>query len=373
MIRVVTVLRWLHRSVRIYRVQLALCLRVTVAAVSTLLLAQALHLPIFLWAVLTAVILTQVSFGRSLKATIDYLIGTLGGVLYAGAVGALVHPADDLSLAAALAIAVGPVALLAAIRPSFTVAPFTAVLVILAPTLTHLNPIESALYRMLEVLLGGGTALAVSFLVFPARAHGLTIEAAAKMLNLLARALRELFAGFTRGLDVTTIDRIQNRVDETFTNLQSIGDEARRERMAYLAWGPDPGPLLRTLLRLRHDLIMIGRAAIEPLPEAFQTRLGPVLESIATTAADFLQESAAALLARRDPPPLDPVERAIQAYAGNIDALRKEGLTRGLTADKVERIFALGFALEQLRQNFRDLHRCVAEVGQSPRTVEQVG
>jgi hypothetical protein len=27
----------------------------------------------------------------------------------------------------------------------------------------------------------------------------------------------------------------------------------------------------------------------------------------------------------------------------------------------VERIFALGFALEQLRRNFRDLERCVRE------------
>jgi Putative transposase len=52
-----------------------------------------------------------------------------------------------------------------------------------------------------------------------------------------------------------------------------IGAEARRERLIYLAWGPDPGPLLRTLIRLRHDLVMLGRAAIEPLPETFQLRL----------------------------------------------------------------------------------------------------
>jgi hypothetical protein len=33
-----------------------------------------------------------VSFGRSLKATIDYLVGTLGGAVYAGAIAALVPP-----------------------------------------------------------------------------------------------------------------------------------------------------------------------------------------------------------------------------------------------------------------------------------------
>jgi uncharacterized membrane protein YccC len=327
----------------------------------TLVLAQALHFPLYLWTVLTAVILTQVSFGRSIKATIDYLIGTLGGVIYAGAVGVLVPHTGEPSLAAALAIAAAPVALLAAIRPAFTVAPVTAVLVILAPTLTHISPIESAYYRMVEVLLGGAAALAVSFLVFPARAHDLTIEAAARMLELQAQALRELFAGFTRGLQVPEIDRIQNRVGGAFADLETIGTEAKRERMSYLAWGPDPGPLLRTLLRLRHDLVMIGRAAIEPLPEAFQMRLGPALQSVADTAAKYLRESAVSLIARRNAPPIEPVERASDTYAAGIEALRKEGLIGSLPAETVERIFALGFALEQLRQNSRDLQRCVNE------------
>jgi hypothetical protein len=42
-------------------------------------------------------------------------------------------------------------------------------------------------------------------------------------------------------------------------------------------------------------------------------------------------------------------------------ALRREGLTRELGADAVERIFALDFALEQLRLHLRDLARCVGE------------
>ncbi len=360
-------LRWLRRLVRTHRVQLALCLRVTVAAVLALVLAQALHFPLFLWVVLTAVILTQVSFGRSLKATIDYLIGTVGGVIYAGAVGVLIPHTGVLSLAIALAIAVAPVALLAAARPAFAVAPFTAVLVILAPTLTQLSPIESALYRMLEVLIGGVTALVVSRLVFPTHAYDLTMEAAARMLDRLARALRGLVVGFTKGLDQATINGIQNSLGDTIVDLQAIGGEAQRERMTYLGRGPDSGSLLRTLLRLRHDFIIIGRAAIEPLPEAFQTRLGPALESVANAAADYLHECANSLRARRDAPPLERVLRALDAYSAKFEELRKEALTRGLSAEIAERIFALGFALEQLRQNFTDLQRAVAECAHLPR------
>ena len=37
---------------------------------------------------------------------------------------------------------------------------------------------------------------------------------------------------------------------------------------------------------------------------------------------------------------------------------------RDLPSDTVERVFALGFALEQLRQNFIDLARCATEFAQ---------
>ena len=56
-------------------------------------------------------------------------------------------------------------------------------------------------------------------------------------------------------------------------NLNAIGSEAERERAARLSSGPDTGPLLRTILRLRHDVVMIGRATVVPLPADVQTLL----------------------------------------------------------------------------------------------------
>jgi hypothetical protein len=55
------------------------------------------------------------------------------------------------------------------------------------------------------------------------------------------------------------------------------------------------------------------------------------------------------------------VQTALQAYSAEIAAVRREGLTRGLPGDVMERFFALGFALEQMRQDMKDLERCVAE------------
>ena len=102
MSRIATEWRSLHTQVLAHRAQLSLSLRLTIAAVLSFMLSRLLHLPLPLWAVLTAVILTQVSFGRSLKATIDYLVGTLGGAVYAGAIAALVPHTDEIALAGVL-------------------------------------------------------------------------------------------------------------------------------------------------------------------------------------------------------------------------------------------------------------------------------
>jgi uncharacterized membrane protein YccC len=359
--RMATTWRWLRRLPRERGAELRLCLRMTTAAMLSLAVAHLLNLPIALWTVLTAVILTQMSVGRSLKATTDYLVGTLGGAIYAGAVGTLVPHDSEMALLAALALAVAPAALVVAINPRYSAATFTAVMVFFGPTITHTGPIASAVERVIEVAVGGVVGLLVSLVVFPARAHDLAIEAAAQMIDLMTRFVPELFAGLTQELDQSALHAMQNRIGAAFASLDAVAVEAKHERMTRLAAEPDQGPLLRTLLRLRHDLIMIGRAATVPLPEAFRSRLAPQLAHIGETAADYLRACAGALLARRGPPSPAAVEAALDSYDAEFAAMRREGLTRNLSDETAERVFALGFALEQLRRNFSDLGRCITE------------
>jgi uncharacterized membrane protein YccC len=356
-----TLWRGLRALVRRHRVQLALSIRVTIAALAALALAQLLQLPLPLWAVMTAVIVTQMSVGRSLKATFDYLVGTVGGAIYGGAIGVFVPHSSEIALLAVLALAVAPLALIAAINPRFSVAPITAIIVLLIPTMTHATPIASAVDRLLEVALGGVTGLVVSFFLLPSNAHSLVVAAAARTLDRMARALGELLAGLTQGLDVDALHRIQDGIGQALVQLNVVGAEAERERSARLVVVPDTGPLLRTLLRLRHDLVMIGRAASNPLPEAVMTRLEAPLARTGAAFADYLRASGAALQAGRGPPSLNAVASALDAYAAEIAALRRDGVTRSLPGDAAERFFALGFALEQMHDNVKDLERCVAE------------
>jgi uncharacterized membrane protein YccC len=348
------------------RVQLGLALRVTVAAMLALAVAQLAQLHLPLWAVLTAVVVTQVSVGSSLKATVDYLIGTLGGALYGGAIAVLVPHGNELALLAVLALAVGPLALIAATNPRLKVAPITAIIVLLVPEITHTTPVASAIDRVLEVAVGGLTGFVVSFLLLPSRAHGQAADTAARVLEHMARALRALLTDPSQGHDLEALHRIQDGIGHSLVRLSAISAEAEHERAARIAAEPDTGPLTRTLLRLRHDLVMIGRAAQFPPPEALQGRLQAPLEQIGGSVADYLQACGGALRARRNPPPRDAAEVALDAYTDVIAALRSEGLTRGLSAEAAERVFALGFAFEQMRQNLKDLERCVTEWAEEP-------
>ncbi len=351
----------LFLRLRSRKTQLALAVRVTVAAIVAFAIATALHLMLPLWAVLTSLIVTQMSVGRSLKATRDYMFGTIGGAIYGGAIAVLIPHSGEGGLLALLVLAVAPLAFIAAINPSLSAATVTAVIVLLVPAMSHANPMGSAIDRVMEVAVGAFTGLLVSFLVLPSRAISQIRVNAAMLLELLAAAFAELLAGLTRGLDKDALHRIQDGIGAAVTGLHATGAEAERERAAHLSSGPDTGPLLRTILRLRHDVVMIGRASVVPLPGNVLSRLSRPLFDVSTAIVSYLRSVAASLRAGAGSADIRPVDAALQAYATEVASLRSEGLIRGLPGDAAERFFALGFSLEQMRQNLNDLSRCHAD------------
>lgn len=351
---------------RARKAQIALAFRMTVGAAAAFAIANAFHLLLPLWAVLTSMIVTQQSVGRSLKTTRDYMFGTIGGALYGGAIAVLIPHNGELQLLAMLVLAIAPVAFIAAINPSFNTATVTSVIVLLVPAMSHVNPIGSAIDRVCEVAVGALTGLAVSSLLVPARAHVQIRAAAGRVLELIAAALAELLAGLSRGRDTDALHRIQDGIGTALTDLNTIGAEAERERSARLSSGADTGPLLRTILRLRHDVVIIGRASVVPLPSELQARLAGPVARVSEALTGYLRGCGAALRAASAPPPIWPVHVAVKAFAGEIASVRTEGLTRGLPSDAAERFFALSFSLEQMRQNLIDMERVVAEWSEAP-------
>jgi hypothetical protein len=73
------------------------------------------------------------------------------------------------------------------------------------------------------------------------------------------------------------------------------------------------------------------------------------------------------------------VQTVLQAYAAAVAGVRSDGLTHDLSGDVAERFFALGFSLEQMRKNLRDLERCISywserspETGIAPQPSDEI-
>jgi hypothetical protein len=158
---------------------------------------------------------------------------------------------------------------------------------------------------------------------------------------------------------------MQNRIGHAVGALQDVVEEMEHERPVTFTSTPDAGPLPRTLLRLRHDIVMVARACAEQLPVHLSEELKPSLDRVAAAVSNYLRACSRALISRRMPPPLEPVEAELAAFASGLAAKRQHELA-DLSASQLERLFTLGFALEQLQRNMTDLARCVRDWAASP-------
>ena len=342
------------------RAELRHGLRIAAAGMTSFALAHALGLPQGYWAVFTSVLVVQGSIGGSWKAAVDRLVGTLLGAVYGAVIATLVPHDNVLMLGAALAISLTPLALVAALKPSYRVAPITAVILLLGSASVTEGPFLAGLMRTVEVTLGAFVGMAVSLFLLPARAHALMGDAANRVLQRLADLFADLVNGLITPPDPVAILADNDAVRAALTTLETVVGEAAHERKNYLAEDADPEPVARTLRRVRHDLVTIGRVVAEPLPEEIRSRLQPCLTQLSAAGTVFLRAMGLAIAARKAPPPLDAFEAALTRVLLELD-----GVSGNAT------LVALDFAFEQLQRNLQDLARRAQEFARIPALAPQ--
>ncbi|WP_246775885.1 hypothetical protein [Methylobacterium aquaticum] len=196
--------------------------------------------------------------------------------------------------------------------------------------------------------------LAVSLLVAPARAARAVTGQAARLARLLADQLAALAR--LDAVETPEAKALPPAVRRALARLETLAGEAARERRSRLSAAPDPDPLLRTLMRLRHDLVLLRRAIAEADAEVLRVHLAGAWGEAARAAAGRLRDLADALAEGRRPAGDDvALAAAIAGYRDAIDGMRRRQVTRTLSTDAVGRIFWLAFSLEQLRRNLDDL------------------
>lgn len=343
-------LHWLAQFWSRRRLEIRHGLRIAAGGLASYVAGHALGLPQVYWAVFTAVLVVQGSVGGSWKASTDRFIGTIFGAAYGAAVATLVPHDNAFTLGVALAISLVPLALLSAFYPAFRVAPITAIILLLGSTGSAEGPIRAALLRTLEVALGGIFGMAVSLLLFPARAHMLLGRAADKVLQQLSKLFPELITAISGPAWTENILVSQDRVRAALTDLENIVTEAARERRNHLSEDVDPDPIARTLRRLRHDLVLIGRVVAEPVIQSPSAEVRDCLREFGATGSAYLAELGRAFAGRYAPPPQTNLDVAIDRLLAVLEQ-----------TEPGERIVALRFCLQQLRRNLFDLHQRAGE------------
>jgi ABC-type transporter Mla subunit MlaD len=178
----------------------------------------------------------------------------------------------------------------------------------------------------------------------------------------MADQVELLLSGGAGPLDSAAVQGLHDRIRAAVERAAATADEAARERRSYITDAPDPDPLVRTLRRASHDLIIIARALSAPLSEAVAARMAEPIAATAAALSAALNDTGAALARRSAPPDLTAVAGALAAVEAELAALRRDGATLALPEDAVERLFGLAFGFEQIGRNLGELAARVAEL-----------
>lgn len=332
--------------------QMRLTLRVTIAGLAAFALIQVVTLPQGYWVLLTAVLVVQSSVGGSLKAAVDRVIGTMSGALYGALVATVMPHGEPVYGAASLALGLLPTAFLASVNPSFKIAPVTVIIVLFSATTLQIGLLHYAVDRVAEIALGGAIGLVVSLVVLPARAHGEAAGAAADVLDLLAGTMRILLQPGRAPQDHAAIQGQFGRIRAAIAKLEAAVTDAQREKASYLSGYPDPEPLLGTIRRLRHDIVMVNRAT--PLTGAPAAMLGAATGQVGADIQQILTASAETLRNRGDMP-TPPPQDGFDAVDAAVQALRQRPAADADGWTDIESVVILAFSLKQLQRDLNEL------------------
>ena len=338
-------------------------MRVTASALAAFGVNSIVQLPQGYWIAFTAILVVQTSVGGSVKAVFERMLGTFAGAAWGAVVCTVASHFDHSYYWVAVIAGIAPASFLAALYPSFRIAPITVAIVLFSDTAHNMSPLVYAEHRVMEIGVGCLIGLVVSLTVLPSRAHRVLAVAASTVLVTYADLLGKLLDVAAGKLDYTEVEKQHADIRAAIGRMELVGEDATRERKSRLTDEPDPDPILRMIRRLRFDLVMIGRAVMHPMPPAVMQALTPPLSAVAAESSVLLRMAADTLSGKPEIKVPESLEIAYGAFGAAMAELHRTHALAPLTEGETGRVFTLSFSLEQLHQNLRDLVARANEFG----------
>jgi uncharacterized membrane protein YccC len=240
--------------------------RMLVAALGAYLATTVIHLPGPYSAVITTLVVARPHSGGVLRASFERLTATLlgAGIACAATFGRLIHT-PELVL---IAVALSPLALVAAHNSAYRTAMIAAMIVFSAPAAAG-APLHVAAVRMLGVSLGAVIGALVSVTILPSRREVVVAAAVANLLEQYTQLLRS--ATYLSQSDALAQEKFEFDVRQS---LRQLGLLIRDRPDAAPTRGPS-GAMVKFTAQMHADLRFLKREleSDEPAPSTVTTAL----------------------------------------------------------------------------------------------------
>jgi uncharacterized membrane protein YccC len=320
--------------------------RMLVAALGAYICTTLIHLPGPYSAVITTLIVARPHSGGVLRASFERLTATILGaaIACAATLGRLVH-APELLL---IAIALGPLALIAAHNSAYRTAMIAAIIVLSAPA-TGGAPLHVAVVRLLGVSLGALIGALVSVTILPSRREVVVASMSAKVVETFPDLLRN--AMDPRAGDDKSRDKFEFRVRQS---LRELGMLIRDRPDALPAKGP-AAAMVKFTVQMHADIAFLKRELQAQRPAVgaaagdTSTHVPPELENFMRAFADTTTQVAAMARGRSGPPDITALRETCRQAAQSLhnDYPHGEGarlMLRRLVEDLAALIRSIGHA-----------------------------
>ena len=312
------------------------------------------HLPQGYWAVLTALVVTQVTLGASWKPALYRTFGSTSGALAAMLVFLIVGP-GTVRVGLMLFVLATLFGFLTVLHPSFSAAGFTAAIVLVLGRLEG-TPLHIGWLRVLYTLLGSGVAFAVGALIWPVRAREGLRGKIANILDGAGALYRAITAAALQGIDnEPQVRELNRRLHDLRRGITQQMDEARSELSfsrfnegEYQEFVDQADQVRRRLTAMAEDSSLYMQAQLQPgMVPSLPNLIEKTTQAFAAVAEAVRQPGGTLNSAELD--------AALDALDADLARLREQRATAPLALDRMLPFWALVFNLREVAQDLNQL------------------
>lgn len=326
--------------------QMRQAVKTALAAVIAYLLTTLLRLPEGQWAVISVVVVSQTHLGGSLRAGRARILGTAVGAAL-GVAALLVFGANTSGLTLAIGLSIGLCASLLHVHDSFRMAGLTAVIVLAGGH--YDTPLLYGFTRFLEISIGVGVALAVSFLLWPARAGEALKHGVAETLRLEARYFQALaHCRFPTDCNPKNELAARDALDKSRTTNRTLLDQARNEPAGFTREEHLVVSLYNFTERIAEHLLAMEHAVHFPQIEPLHGQVFEAIEDLWTRCTVTMNALADSVDRDVPLPPLATLRLAAHNADTSFSRLRDTHVTHGFSLESVMRFMTYYFNMREV-------------------------